>query len=113
MGGPPAEQLRGARLDVAAQIGRLTHPGFVAAAGIDRLPDVARYLRAAAYRLQRLPDNVATDRERMATIHELEAQAKGNRAAQWAIEELRVAYFAQALGVRGPASAKKVRALLG
>ncbi|MEA2169365.1 MAG: ATP-dependent helicase HrpA, partial [Solirubrobacteraceae bacterium] len=115
MAGPPSDALRPARLDVAAQIGRLTHPGFVTAAGVDRLPDVARYLRGAAYRLERVADNVALDRDRMTTVHELEEGLRGapaNDAARWLLEELRMSYFAQAVGVRGPVSAKRVRALL-
>ena len=42
--------------------------------GLARLGDVERYLRAAAQRLERLPSRVAVDRERMATIHGLEAR---------------------------------------
>jgi ATP-dependent helicase HrpA len=116
--GAPSDALRPARLDVATQIGRLTHDGFVAASGLQRLPDVARYLRAAAYRLERVADNVSVDRERMATIHELEAEVRdappgpGSETARWLLEELRVSYFAQSLGVHGPVSAKRVRTTL-
>ena len=60
--------LQPARLDVAGQLGSLVHPGFIAATGTDRLPDVVRYLRAAARRLERLPDAVAADRDRMNAI---------------------------------------------
>ena len=43
--------------DVARQLGRLVHPGFVAAHRRRRgCADVERYLRAAARRLERLPD---------------------------------------------------------
>jgi ATP-dependent helicase HrpA len=116
--GAPSDALRPARLDVAAQIGRLTHEGFVSASGLQRLPDVARYLRAAAYRLERIADNVAVDRERMATIHELEAEVRAaapgpaRESARWLLEELRVSYFAQSLGVRGQVSAKRIRTAL-
>ena len=118
LAGPPSDALRPARLDVAAQIGRLTHDGFVSASGIERLPDVARYLRAATYRLQRIADNLSVDRDRMATIHQLEAEVRAappgpaREKARWLLEELRVSYFAQPLGVRGPASAKRVRTTL-
>ncbi|HWC26748.1 MAG TPA: DUF3418 domain-containing protein, partial [Solirubrobacteraceae bacterium] len=111
----PDAALQPARLDVAAQRGGLVHPGFAAAAGADRLPDVVRYLRAAARRLERLPHAVAADRDRMGAIHELEAEyrARGGRAAapavHWMLQELRVAHSAQGLGVRGKASAKQVR----
>jgi ATP-dependent helicase HrpA len=118
LAGPPSDALRPARLDVAAQIGRLTHDGFVSTSGLKRLPDLARYLRAATYRLQRIPDNLSVDRERMATIHQLEAEIReappgpAREVARWLLEELRVSYFAQPLGVRGPVSAKRVRTTL-
>ena len=116
--GAPSDVLLPARLDVATQIGRLTHEGFVSASGIDRLPDLARYLQAAAFRLQRVADNVSVDRERMGTIHELEAAVQAappgpaRERARWLLEELRVSYFAQSLGVRGQVSAKRVRSTL-
>jgi ATP-dependent helicase HrpA len=107
--------LQPARLDIAAQLGGLVYPGFVAAAGAARLPDVARYLRAAAQRLDRLPDAVAGDRDRMNAIAELESQwraAGAPRAVGWMLQELRVSQFAQGLGVRGQVSAKRIRRAL-
>jgi ATP-dependent helicase HrpA len=115
-----------AREDVARQLGRLVYPGFVSATGAERLPDVLRYLRAAARRLERLPDNVAVDRDRMRTVHELEAAYRRRREAvpdghpvpapleqvPWLLQELRVSQFAQGLGTRQPISAKRIRRLL-
>ena len=101
-----------AREDVARQLGGLVFNGFIQASGAGRLPDLERYLRAAAHRLERLPDTVATDRDRMHAIHELEALAKGRPDVRWMIEELRVAQFAQALGVKDQVSAKKIRRAL-
>jgi ATP-dependent helicase HrpA len=112
---PADAALQPARLDLATQLGGLVHPGFAAATGADRLPDVVRYLRAALRRLERLPAAVAADRDRMNAIHELEQEyrARGGRAAvpavHWMLQELRVAQFAQGLGVRGRASAKQIR----
>ncbi len=112
---PADPALQPARLDVAAQLGGLVHAGFAAAAGARRLPDVQRYLRAAGRRLDRLPDAVAADRDRMSSIHELEAEyrAGGGRAAaptvHWMLQELRVAHFAQGLGVHGKATPKQIR----
>ncbi len=115
-----------ARLDVAAQLGRLVHPGFAVAAGAGRLPDVARYVRAAERRLERLPAQRAQDADRMRAVGELE-RALAERVAAWPaerplpaaleeagwmLEELRVSHFAQALGVRGPVSAQRVRRAL-
>jgi ATP-dependent helicase HrpA len=118
-----ATPLQEVRRDVAAQVGRLVYRGFVAHTGLKRLTDVERYLRAAAQRLDRLPDARATDLDRMRAIHELEAAYRGRverwpagrprpaglREIPWLLEELRVAQFAQALGVRGNVSAKRIR----
>ncbi|MEA2320590.1 MAG: ATP-dependent helicase HrpA [Solirubrobacteraceae bacterium] len=118
--------LHEARRDVEDQLRRLLYPGFVAATGIDRLPDVERYLRAAARRLERLADAPAKDLERMREIHELE-EAYHRRLAEWPrgrplpgtlrqvpwmLEELRVSVFAQALGTRGSVSPKRIRRAL-
>ena len=110
-----APQLQFARDDVREQLARLVHPGFVAETGARRLADVERYLAAAERRLERLPAAPAPDRDRMNGIRELEAlwEARGRpQEARWMLEELRVSHFAQALGVRGAVSAKKIRQLL-
>jgi ATP-dependent helicase HrpA len=112
---PADPALQPAQLDVARQLGGLVYPGFVAATGAARLPDVVRYLRGAIRRLDRLPDAVAADRDRMSAIHELEQEyaARGGRpaapAVHWMLQELRVAHFAQGLGVRGKATPKQIR----
>jgi ATP-dependent helicase HrpA len=121
---PGDDALRPARLDVAAQVGGLVYPGFLAATGAARLADVTRYLRGAERRLQRLPDAPAADRDRMRVLHELEADLRRRREAAggtppaalaevgWMLQELRVGNFAQGLGVRGQISAKRVRRAL-
>jgi len=115
-----------ARLDVARQLGRLVFPGFVAASGLRRLADVERYLRAAARRLERLPEAVAVDGDRMRAVGELEDAHRrlleawpagrpvpeGMQELPWLLEELRVSHFAQALGVRGNVSNKTIRRVL-
>jgi ATP-dependent helicase HrpA len=101
-----------ARLDVARQLGRLVYPGMLAAAGLERLGDVERYLRAAARRLERLPSRVTADGERMVAIHELEAQAAGRADLKWLIEEVRVAQLAPGAEVRPGATVKRVREAL-
>jgi ATP-dependent helicase HrpA len=125
---PTAAPLQEIRLDVARQLGRLVHPGCAVAAGATRLPDVERWLRGAAARLDRLPDAAGSDRDRMRTIHELEAAYEGRLAdwptgtpkppqlyeVRWMLEELRVAQFAPAMAARnggagGPVSAKRIR----
>jgi ATP-dependent helicase HrpA len=109
---PATAVLGPAREDVSRQLGRLVYPGMLAGTGLARLGDVERYLRAAAQRLERLPTRVAADREGMATIHELEAEAGGRREAMWLIEEVRVAKFAPGEHVRRGATVKRVREAL-
>jgi ATP-dependent helicase HrpA len=119
---PTDPALQPARLDVAAQLGGLVYPGFVAATGAGRLADVTRYLQAAARRLDRLAAAPAADRDRMGVVHELEAEYRRRRdagppsaelrAVGWMLQELRVAQFAQGVGVRGSVSAKRVRRAL-
>jgi ATP-dependent helicase HrpA len=109
----PASAVFGpAREDVARQLGRLVYPGMLTAAGIARLGDVERYLRAAAQRLERLARHAVADGQRMAAIHELEAQAAGRSDVMWLIEEVRVAQFAPGPLVRQGATAKRVRQAL-
>jgi len=111
------------RIDVATQLGRLVYPGFVAATGAARLPDLVRYLEGAARRLERLPSQPGADRDRMRSVHELEALYRARvdgwpkdrplpaalREVPWLLEELRLSHFAQGVGVRGPVSAKRIR----
>jgi ATP-dependent helicase HrpA len=109
---PASAALGPAREDVARQLGGLVYPGMLAATGLPRLGDVERYLRAAAQRLERLASHVAADRERMAAIHELEAQAAGRSDVMWLIQELRVAQLAPGADVRPGATVKRVRQAL-
>ena len=110
-------------MDVQRQLGRLVYPGFVTPTGAARLPDVERYLRGAARRLERLPNAPAPDLDRMRGVHELEAEYARRleawppgrpvpaalREVPWLLEELRMSHFAQALGTRGQVSAKRIR----
>ncbi len=106
---PASAVLGPAREDVARQLGRFVYPGMLAGTGLARLGDVERYLRAAAQRLERLPSRLAADRERMATIHELEAEAGRRPDLRWLIEEVRVAQLAPGPYVRPGATVKRVR----
>ena len=109
---PATAVLGPAREDAARQLGRLVYPGMLTGTGIARLADVERYLRAAAQRLERLPSRVTADRERMATIHQLEAQAAGRPDLRWLIEEVRVAQLAPGDYVRPGATVKRAREAL-
>ncbi|SEG25300.1 ATP-dependent helicase HrpA [Actinacidiphila yanglinensis] len=108
--------------DVRQQLDALVHPGFVTAAGLRRLPDLMRYLVAADRRLQQMPTGVQRDTTRMEKVREIQAEYAELLAAQpagrpvpaavreirWMIEELRVSYFAHALGTAFPVSDKRV-----
>ncbi|MFE6335651.1 ATP-dependent RNA helicase HrpA [Streptomyces sp. NPDC057798] len=108
--------------DVRKQLDALVRPGFVTAAGIRRLPDLLRYLVAADRRLQQMPTSVQRDTTRMEKVHEmqdeyawlLEQMPQGRPVPQqvldvrWMIEELRVSYFAHALGTAYPVSDKRI-----
>ncbi|MER7776873.1 ATP-dependent RNA helicase HrpA [Streptomyces sp. NPDC096191] len=108
--------------DVRGQLDALVKPGFVTEAGIRRLPDLMRYLVAADRRLQQMPTGVQRDTSRMEKVHEmrdeyawlLEQLPQGRpvpqqvREVRWMIEELRVSYFAHALGTAYPISDKRI-----
>ncbi|UNO41184.1 ATP-dependent RNA helicase HrpA [Streptomyces sp. MST-110588] len=108
--------------DVKEQLAALIKPGFVTAHGAKRLPDLMRYLVAVDRRLQQLPSHAERDRARMAKVKEmqdeyawlLEQFPKGRPVPaealeiRWMIEELRVSYFAHALGTAYPVSDKRI-----
>jgi ATP-dependent helicase HrpA len=118
---PPAAQSE-AIADVRAQYDRLLPAGFVTRAGVARLADLARYLTAAARRLERLPQGVAADAERMHRVHAVEdayadlvaalPRGRGDgadvREIAWQIEELRVSLWAQQLGTPKPVSEQRI-----
>ena len=113
--GPAADDLR-------AQLDDLVYPGWVTATGRRRLPDVLRYVRAMAVRLDRLPGDLAADADRMESVAlvtgawrraaDRPAATRPDPAAlaevRWMLEELRVSYFAQSLGTARPVSEKRV-----
>ncbi|MEV5724589.1 ATP-dependent RNA helicase HrpA [Streptomyces pharetrae] len=108
--------------DVRRQLDALVKPGFVTETGLRRLPDLMRYLVAADRRLQQMPANVQRDTTRMEKVHEmqdeyawlLEQMPHGRPVPssvldiRWMIEELRVSYFAHALGTAYPVSDKRI-----
>jgi ATP-dependent helicase HrpA len=124
-----ADALRPSVDDANRHLGRLVHRGFVLGAGIDRLADVERYVRAITYRLDHLAGAQLADQRRMAEIVPLErrfeavvdaagtAQLAPELAEmRWQLEELRVATFAQPLVAKRPGqtsvSAKRIAASL-
>ncbi len=114
--------LEPAAADIAAQLTGLVYPGFLAGAGMSRLPALARYLRAIERRLDKLSDNAGRDAQQMAIVHRVQdafdgalaalpATARSGAAASqigWMIEELRVSLFAQTVGTPVPVSERRI-----
>ncbi|MEV6649933.1 ATP-dependent RNA helicase HrpA [Streptomyces sp. NPDC051219] len=108
--------------DVRDHLARLVPPGFVTRTGLRRLPDLMRYLVAVDRRLQQMPTGAQRDTSRMEKVHEmqdeyawlLEQMPRGRPVPQevldirWMLEELRVSYFAHALGTAFPVSDKRI-----
>ncbi|KUL37557.1 ATP-dependent helicase [Streptomyces sp. NRRL F-4489] len=108
--------------DVKEQLAALVKPGFVTEHGAKRLPDLLRYLVAVDRRLTQLPTNAERDRSRMAKVKEMQDEyawlleqfppgrpvPDAAREIRWMIEELRVSYFAHALGTAYPVSDKRI-----
>jgi len=108
--------------DVRAQLRELVRPGFVADAGVTRLPNIDRYLRAVLHRLDRAPADLARDAraagdvlaaeaayaELLAALRPAQRAADDVVAIGWMLEELRVSLFAQGLGTAYPVSLKRI-----
>ncbi|WP_319448310.1 MULTISPECIES: ATP-dependent RNA helicase HrpA [unclassified Mycobacterium] len=108
--------------DVRAQFDGLLPKGFVTATGVAHLADLVRYLTAVARRLERLPQGLAADRERMlrvravqdaydellATLPRGRADADDVREIARQLQELRVSLWAQQLGTPRPVSEQRI-----
>lgn len=107
--------------DARAQLDRLVRPGFVAAAGLVRLRDLLRYLKALDHRLSKLPEDPARDASRLRDVAALESRySRFLRRLHrdeitpeivdfgWQLEELRVATFAQQLGTAKSVSVQRL-----
>ena len=109
--------------DMRAQFAGLIYPGFIAATGAARLPDLVRYLRghragdwtssAASWpgtpsgwpRSTGSPPNT---RRRAGNCRAADRSRADVVAIRWLIEELRVSLFAQVLGTPAPVSEKRI-----
>ncbi|HTR93056.1 MAG TPA: ATP-dependent RNA helicase HrpA [Trebonia sp.] len=108
--------------DIRAQLGGLIAPGFLTAAGTQRLPALARYVKAIGRRLDKLNDNAGRDAQQMAVVHRVQDEytaalallppearvADAAREIRWQIEELRVSLFAQTMGTPVPVSERRI-----
>ena len=98
---------------------------FLDGVSFDRLPHIARYLRALQIRVERAALNPTKDRERMLLLAPYLAALARVRAAnvlsremrgvadefRWMIEEYKVSLFAQEVGTAVPVSPKRLDAL--
>jgi ATP-dependent helicase HrpA len=105
-------------IDAQAQMARLLRPGWITLAGVDRLADVARYMRALEHRLTKAVAQPDRDRSRLASVRALEQEYASlawrdrDGSVRTMLEELRVATFAQSVGARGGPSEQKLRKAL-
>ncbi|NMO93972.1 ATP-dependent RNA helicase HrpA [Actinomycetospora sp. TBRC 11914] len=121
---PGSGALDAALADVRAQLEGLVGDRFVSRHGVVRLPDVARWLRAAAKRLEKLPTAPRRDAELADEVHAVEADYRTRRAAAQSeprtfdrdawdgvaamLQELRVSLFAQEVGTAGSISPQRI-----
>ena len=112
--------------DVRAQLDGLVRPGFIADTGLERLPDLRRYLRGISLRLERAAENPRRDATHQEAIDGVEAAYADLLDALpplrrrspdvvdigWMIEELRISLFAQSIGTARSVSAKRVRSAI-
>lgn len=107
--------------DISAQLDRLIYKGFISSCGMEHLQDLPRYLQAAIERISKLQRDVVRDQMYLRTLDGLQEEYEQVLRSyhqdllpppllevKWMIEELRVSYFAQHLGVRGPISDKRI-----
>jgi ATP-dependent helicase HrpA len=115
---PQVAGISAAQVDMREQLARLIHPGFVTDAGLERLPDLVRYLKAIELRLSKLPRDAERDRREMTSVHAVQEEVDAllrkrphdPRAAElrWLVEELRVSLFAQGMRTKQPVSEKRI-----
>ncbi|PRA79103.1 ATP-dependent RNA helicase HrpA [Microbacterium sp. MYb66] len=112
--------------DIRTQLSGLLHPGFVSAAGAERLTHFPRYLEGMLDRLKTLANEPGKDRARM-TEYERMSKAFEDAGgtiplaadappalveARWLLEEYRVSVFAQRLGTAQPVSPQRIMKVL-
>lgn len=114
--------------DIKAQLDKLVFRGFVTKIGYEKLPDLARYMKAIERRFEKLVIDPNRDRLNMLELDKVQAAfdklGKGPgrltladqqalERIRWMIEEFRVSLFAQNLGTPYPISAKRIYNAIG
>ncbi len=99
--------------DLRNQLQTLFASGFIAEIPEEIWPRIAVYLKAAAIRLDRLPQKPQRDLEMLKQIRAVALHLKSPfHGARWLIEEWRIALFAQELKANGSPTASKIQAAL-
>ena len=107
--------------DVQKQLDSLVYKGFISDTDPENLKNIPRYLQSAIERVSKVSRDVNRDLNYMRKLDAIADKYYGAmtryakdlipdelKAVKWMIEELRVSYFAQQLGVKGPISDKRV-----
>jgi ATP-dependent helicase HrpA len=115
---PQLSGITAAQVDMREQLDGLVRPGFVAETGLERLPDLVRYLKAIEARLSKLPRDAERDRRETASVHAVQQEVDAlvrkkphdprARELRWLVEELRVSLFAQGMRTKQPVSEKRI-----
>jgi len=108
---------------IKAHLDSLIYKGFVSECGIDRLPDIYRYVLALEKRLEKIKIDANKDRMNqidLDKIYDLYDKLTDKYPKElpipkevtdvyWMIEELRVSLFAQGIGTKYPISIKRIK----
>ena len=108
---------------IGAHLDSLIFKGFISEAGVAKLDDLLRYVKALEKRLEKIKVDANKDRMNQLELDKLydaydklmdkltKDQPVPNdvRAVYWMLEELKVSMFAQTLGTPYPVSAKRIK----
>lgn len=107
--------------DIHKQLDSLVYKGFISNTSLECLSNIPRYLQAAIERINKLSRDINKDLMYLRKLESLQDKLHGALTqypkdlypkefdeVKWMIEELRVSYFAQQLGVKGPISDKRI-----
>lgn len=108
--------------DMGRQLDSLVHKGFVSETPLTHLKEIPRYMQALLSRLEKVSRDAARDLDCTRKLEDISEFYKNALSrypkermpadlleVKWMIEELRVSYFAQQLGVKGQISDKRIR----
>ena len=117
---PLAKRFPDAAADITNQLNALFADNFPESVPADWLREYPRYLKGIHTRLEKLPGQVEKDRQLGNSVKKLENSWQGLHDAMpealpefpWLLQELRVSFFAQNLGTRGPVSEKRLMRML-